>query len=77
MFSNSEAKMSLLLGQLATKQAIEKSIFYFSIGNNDFIHYYLRNVSGILEKQNSVEFSSMLLENLSNHLKVRCQKLFV
>ncbi|MCO5602630.1 hypothetical protein L7F22_056764 [Adiantum nelumboides] len=70
MFSNTEAKMSLSLGQPAVKQAIESSVFYFSIGNNDFIHYYLRNVSGVLEKQNSVEFSSMLLENLSNHLKL-------
>lgn len=69
MFSNSEAKMSILLGQAATKEAIERSVFYFSIGNNDFIHYYLRNVSGVLDRQNSVEFSSMLLESLSNHLK--------
>lgn len=69
MFSNTEAKVSLSLGQPAIKQAMGSSVFYFSIGNNDFIHYYLRNVSGVLDKQNSVEFSSMLLENLSNHLK--------
>ena len=76
MFSDSEAKMSIILGQEYTKEAVQQSLFYFSIGNNDFIHYYLSNVSGVLEKQNPRQFSRMLLETLGTHLKVSMNDLF-
>ena len=35
------------MGEAAANELISNSVFYVSIGVNDYIHYYLRNVSNI------------------------------
>lgn len=37
----------LNMGEAAANELISNSVFYVSIGVNDYIHYYLRNVSNI------------------------------
>ncbi|KAJ7296081.1 hypothetical protein O6H91_15G080500 [Diphasiastrum complanatum] len=54
-------ELASLLGEQAASQLISQSMYYISIGSNDFIHYYIRNVSGVQEKLSPAEFSNMLV----------------
>ncbi|KAL5707616.1 hypothetical protein ACHQM5_018500 [Ranunculus cassubicifolius] len=53
------------LGNEAATDLISKSVFYLSIGSNDYIHYYLRNVSRVLPSG----FNDVLATTVKQQLK--------
>ncbi|KAJ7545474.1 hypothetical protein O6H91_09G121800 [Diphasiastrum complanatum] len=58
----------LLLGEETAKTLVSRSIAYISIGSNDYIHYYLRNVSGVQHKFAPDDFSQILVSRLSEQI---------
>ncbi|KAG6736861.1 hypothetical protein POTOM_060258 (mitochondrion) [Populus tomentosa] len=46
-FTDTLQSFILNMGEAAANELISNSVFYVSIGVNDYIHYYLRNVSNI------------------------------
>lgn len=61
----------LTLGQNAATDFISNSIFYISIGTNDFIHYYLPDVSGVQSKYVSWRFTQFLAQSMRQEIKVK------
>ncbi|OVA00969.1 Lipase [Macleaya cordata] len=59
----------LSLGEEAATDIISKSVFYLSIGSNDFIHYYLRNVSRVQSLYLPWSFSQLLVTTVKQDLK--------
>ncbi|KAL5998949.1 hypothetical protein ACLOJK_009898 [Asimina triloba] len=59
----------LSMGEEAANDMISKSVFYLSIGNNDYIHYYLRNASRVQSLFQPWEFSQLLATNIKQELK--------
>ena len=49
---------------------ISNSIFYISIGTNDFIHYYLRNVSNVQSRYLPWSFNQFLANTMKQEIKV-------
>jgi hypothetical protein len=45
-------------------------VFFVSIGSNDFIHYYLRNVSGVQMRYLPWEFNQLLVSTMRQEIKV-------
>lgn len=62
-------QFQLNLGREAAGDLISKSVFYFSIGSNDFIHYYLKNVSGVQSRYLPWEFTKLLTNSIRQHLE--------
>ncbi|KAF2944264.1 hypothetical protein DAI22_02g129600 [Oryza sativa Japonica Group] len=62
-------QLSLALGEAATTDLFRKSVFFFSIGSNDFIHYYLRNVSGVQMRYLPWEFNQLLVNAMRQEIK--------
>ncbi|XP_077226934.1 GDSL esterase/lipase At5g08460-like [Tasmannia lanceolata] len=62
-------QITLDLGEEATTEMISKSVFYLSIGSNDFIHYYLRNVSRVQSLYQPWGFNQMLASIVKQELK--------
>ncbi|KAH9302625.1 hypothetical protein KI387_014208 [Taxus chinensis] len=67
-FSEMSQDMSLAFGADETKERISKSIIYVSVGSNDYIHYYLRNVSGIQSLQPPWKFNKLLVQGIRDEL---------
>lgn len=63
-------QLSLALGEAATTDLFRKSVFFLSIGSNDFIHYYLRNVSGVQMRYLPWEFNQLLVNAMRQEIKV-------
>ncbi|KAG0498233.1 hypothetical protein HPP92_002924 [Vanilla planifolia] len=61
---------SLILGEEAAADLISRSVFYLSIGSNDFIHYYLSNASGVQDLYKPSEFNRLLVGTVQQELKV-------
>ncbi|CAI9094331.1 OLC1v1030054C1 [Oldenlandia corymbosa var. corymbosa] len=59
----------LNFGEELTTELISKSIFYISIGSNDYIHYYLRNVSNVQSLYLPWGFNQFLVETVKQEIK--------
>ncbi|KAI3873733.1 hypothetical protein MKX03_029463 [Papaver bracteatum] len=59
----------LALGEEQANAIISKSIIYLSIGSNDFIHYYLRNVSRVQSLYFPWGFNQLLVSIVKQELK--------
>jgi hypothetical protein len=63
-------QLSLALGEATAADLFRKSVFFVSIGSNDFIHYYLRNVSGVQNRYLPWEFNRLLVNTMRQEIKV-------
>ncbi|GER47797.1 GDSL-like Lipase/Acylhydrolase superfamily protein [Striga asiatica] len=59
--------LALALGEAATADLFRGSVFFVSIGSNDFIHYYLRNVSGVQMRYLPWEFNQLLVNAVRHY----------
>ncbi|GJZ89678.1 GDSL esterase/lipase 7-like protein, partial [Tanacetum coccineum] len=57
------------MGEEEAASYISNSIIYISIGSNDYIHYYLRNVSAVQTKYVSWEFNQLLAYLMRQEIK--------
>ncbi|XP_021757679.1 GDSL esterase/lipase At5g08460-like [Chenopodium quinoa] len=57
------------MGEDAAVRLISDSIFYISIGTNDYIHFYLQNVSGIQSVYSPWSFNHFLSTSLKQEIK--------
>ncbi|XP_062223488.1 GDSL esterase/lipase 7-like [Phragmites australis] len=62
-------QLSLALGEVAVANLFRRSVFFVSIGSNDFIHYYLRNVSGVQMRYLPWEFNQLLVNTVRQEIK--------
>ena len=60
----------LNIGEDATADLMSRSIFYISIGSNDYIHYYLRNVSNVQSAYLPWGFNQFLADTMKEEIKV-------
>ncbi|RWW16970.1 hypothetical protein GW17_00019111 [Ensete ventricosum] len=67
--SDTFQQLELSLGEQATADLISKSVFYVSIGSNDFIHYYLQNTSSAQVLYLPWEFNQLLVTTMKQALK--------
>ncbi|XP_010266538.1 PREDICTED: GDSL esterase/lipase At5g08460-like [Nelumbo nucifera] len=59
----------LSMGEMEANDIISKSVFYLSIGSNDYIHYYLRNVSRVQSLYLPWDFNQLLATIVKRALK--------
>ncbi|CAK9174834.1 unnamed protein product [Ilex paraguariensis] len=59
----------LSMGEDAAAKLISNSIFYISIGTNDYIHYYLRNVSNVQSLYVPWSFNQFLAQTMKQEIK--------
>ncbi|KAL0312438.1 UNVERIFIED_CONTAM: GDSL esterase/lipase [Sesamum radiatum] len=59
----------LSLGENAAFDLISNSIFYISIGSNDYIHYYLRNVSNVQSLYLPWSFNQFLAQTMKQEIQ--------
>ncbi|XP_073032506.1 GDSL esterase/lipase 7-like isoform X2 [Primulina eburnea] len=59
----------LSMGEDAAYDLISNSIFYISIGSNDYIHYYLRNVSSVQSLYLPWSFNQFLSQTMKQEIK--------
>ncbi|KAG8090999.1 hypothetical protein GUJ93_ZPchr0011g28340 [Zizania palustris] len=64
-------QMAVALVEAATTDLFRRSVFFVSIGSNDFIHYYLRNVSGVLIRYLPWEFNQILVNAMRQRIKLK------
>ncbi|KAH7862993.1 hypothetical protein Vadar_011899 [Vaccinium darrowii] len=62
-------QFSLSMGEDAAAEHISNSIFYISIGTNDYIHYYLRNVSNVQSLYLPWSFNQFLASTMKEEIK--------
>ncbi|GAB4857571.1 hypothetical protein Ancab_015480 [Ancistrocladus abbreviatus] len=65
----------LHMGEEAATHLISNSIVYISIGTNDYIHYYLRNVSGVQSLYLPWSFNHFLATTMKQEIKELIQEL--
>lgn len=70
-FVDTFQQMILRIGEEASERLVSKSVFYISIGVNDYIHFYIRNVSNVQNLYTPWNFNQFLASNLRRELKVR------
>lgn len=63
-------KFTVNMGNFEAADMISQSVFYFSVGSNDFIHYYVANASGVRSHFPPWEFNQLLAQNIIQELKV-------
>ncbi|KAF2313461.1 hypothetical protein GH714_011112 [Hevea brasiliensis] len=68
-FSDTLQSFILGLGEDTAYDLISNSIFYISIGINDYIHYYLRNVSNVQNLYLPWSFSQFLASTVRHEIK--------
>ncbi|KAI3468597.1 hypothetical protein Pfo_025260 [Paulownia fortunei] len=59
----------LSMGEDAAYDLISNSIFYISIGSNDYIHYYLRNVSNVQSLYLPWSFNQFLAQTMKQEIQ--------
>lgn len=59
------------IGEDATTDLISNSLFYISIGSNDFIHYYLLNASNVQNVYLPWSFNQFLAQTIKQEIKVQ------
>ncbi|XP_038679488.1 GDSL esterase/lipase At3g53100-like [Tripterygium wilfordii] len=74
-FSDTLQLFILSMGEEAAADLISKSVFYISIGINDYIHYYLRNVSNVQSVYTSWDFNHFLASTVRQEIKVTLSNL--
>ncbi|ONK81578.1 uncharacterized protein A4U43_C01F30740 [Asparagus officinalis] len=62
-------QFELNLGEVAADDFISKSIFYVSIGSNDFIHCYLSNSSNVKTMYQPREFNKLLATTVKQEIQ--------
>lgn len=68
--TDTSEQLALSLGEEAAADLFRRSVFYVSIGSNDFIHYYLRNTSSVQSLYLPWEFNQLLVNTVKQELKV-------
>ncbi|KAI8546196.1 hypothetical protein RHMOL_Rhmol07G0098400 [Rhododendron molle] len=62
-------QFTLSMGEGAAAEHISNSIFYISIGTNDYIHYYLRNISNVQNLYLPWSFNQFLASSMKEEIK--------
>nr|GEV99403.1 GDSL esterase/lipase 7-like [Tanacetum cinerariifolium] len=62
-------RFTLTMGEIEAADLISDSVFYISIGTNDYIHYYLPDVSGVQSKYVSWNFTKFLARTMKQEIK--------
>lgn len=60
----------ITMGEVAASNHISKSIFYISIGSNDYIHYYLLNESKVQSMYLPWSFNKFLARSMKQEIQV-------
>ncbi|KAI4302905.1 hypothetical protein MLD38_038598 [Melastoma candidum] len=68
-FTDTVQQFILHLGEAAAANRISRSVFYISIGVNDYIHYYLRNVSDVQNQYLPWTFNQFLASSVEQEIK--------
>ncbi|PWA55951.1 GDSL esterase/lipase [Artemisia annua] len=64
-------RFTLTMGETEAANLISDSVFYISIGTNDYIHYYLPDVSSVQSKYVSWNFTKFLARTMKEEIKVK------
>ncbi|KAJ0106238.1 hypothetical protein Patl1_17508 [Pistacia atlantica] len=70
-FTDTYQQFILSMGENITAHLISNSVFYLSIGINDYIHYYLPNVSDVQNLYLPWSFNQFLASNNLYNINVR------
>lgn len=70
LFSDTYQRFVLNLGEESAIGLVSSSVFYISIGINDYIHYYLRNVSSVQNLYLPWGFNQFLASTMRQEIKV-------
>lgn len=70
-FVDTFQQMILSIGEEASDRLVSNSVFYISIGVNDYIHFYIRNISSVQSLYSPWLFNQFLASNMRQELKVR------
>ncbi|WOH11661.1 hypothetical protein DCAR_0831151 [Daucus carota subsp. sativus] len=62
-------QFTLNMGEVVAADLISKSLFYISIGTNDYIHYYLRNVSSVQSLYLPWKFNQFLVQTMKKEIE--------
>ncbi|KAF3448721.1 hypothetical protein FNV43_RR09434 [Rhamnella rubrinervis] len=80
-FTDTFQQFVLSMGEQAATDLISNSVFYISIGINDYIHYYLRNVSNVQNLYLPWSFNqfiaSIIREEIKNLYNLNARKMVV
>ncbi|KAL6501775.1 hypothetical protein OROGR_026908 [Orobanche gracilis] len=68
-FMDTFEQLILSKGEDAAYDLISNSIFYISIGSNDYIHYYLRNVSNVQSSFLPWSFNHFLAQTMKQEIE--------
>ncbi|KAL1191866.1 hypothetical protein V5N11_007558 [Cardamine amara subsp. amara] len=68
-FVDTFQQMILSIGEEASDRLVSNSVFYISIGVNDYIHFYIRNISSVQDLYTPWNFNQFLASNLRQELK--------
>ncbi|EXB97804.1 GDSL esterase/lipase [Morus notabilis] len=68
-FTDTHQKFMLSMGEQDAADLISSSVFYISIGINDYIHYYLRNVSDVRNLYLPWAFNQFLASIMRQQIK--------
>jgi hypothetical protein len=68
--SDTYERLELGLGESAAADLFANSIFYISIGSNDFIHYYFRNTTNVRSLFLPWEFNQLLVKTVKQEIQV-------
>ncbi|KFK31875.1 hypothetical protein AALP_AA6G170000 [Arabis alpina] len=68
-FVDTFQQMILRIGEEASDRLVSKSVFYISIGVNDYIHFYIRNISNVQNLYTPWSFNQFLASNMRQELK--------
>ncbi|KAL5552290.1 hypothetical protein UlMin_002466 [Ulmus minor] len=68
-FTDTYQQFVLTMGEQAAAHLVSSSVFYISIGINDYIHYYLRNVSNVQNLYLPWHFNQFLASSVRQQLK--------
>jgi len=70
-FTDTFQQFILSMGEDAATNIVSNSVFYISIGINDYIHYYLLNVSNVDNLYLPWHFNHFLASSLWQEIKVK------
>lgn len=71
-FMDTFQQFVLNMGENAAADHISDSVFYISIGINDYIHYYLFNISSVQNLYAPWNFNQFLATTIRQEIKVIC-----
>lgn len=69
-FTDTYQQFILSMGEHRAADLISNSVFYLSVGINDYIHYYLRNVSNVQNLYLPWNFNQFLASTIWQQIKV-------